>query len=202
MSEFVKIFSEIKDPRQQGKILYPLIEVIYLLIAATISGANNFAEIELYGKLKLTFLRKIFPYKNGIPTHETLGTILSAIDPKQFMECFMKWTQILSETIEDVIAIDGKTIRGSCNENTGQTALHIVSAWASQQRISLAQIKVNDKSNEITAIPELLNTLALKGNIVTIDAMGCQKEVARTIIKKRQIMFWHLNKIIKSYTKM
>lgn len=184
MSQFLDIFGQVKDPRQQGKIWYPLIEVIFLFIAAVISGADNFVDIELYGNTKIDFLRKIFPYKNGIPTHETLGEILGAIDSKKFMECFIQWTQILAREIKGVIAIDGKTVRGSYNESINQTALHIVTAWASHQKISLGQLKVNDKTNEITAIPNLLNLLYLKGSIVTIDAMGCQKEIAQTIIEK------------------
>lgn len=184
MSQFLDIFGQVKDPRQQSKIWYPLIEVIFLFVTAVISGADNFVDIELYGKTKIDFLRKIFPFKNGIPTHETLGMILGSIDPKQFMECFMQWTQILAGEIKGVIAIDGKTVRGSYNESINQSALHIVSAWASQQKVTLGQLKVGDKTNEITAIPRLLDLLYLKGNIVTIDAIGCQKEITHKIVAK------------------
>lgn len=181
MSKFVEVFSDIKDNRQQIKVLYPLIEIVFLLLTATISGADDFVAIETFGTSKIDFLRKFFPFKNGIPTHETIGAILSSINPHEFSEYFIQWTSLFASQIKGVVAIDGKTIRGSYDKRKEQSALHIVSAWATTNKIALGQFKVGDKTNEITAIPKLLKMVCIKGCIVTIDAMGCQKEITHKI---------------------
>lgn len=148
-----------------------------------ISSAEGWIDIERYGHLKFAFLRQFFPYENGIPSDDTLRQFFCRIDPKVFQERFVKWIQCLSPAEEDtLISIDGKVSRRSYDSH--QNALHMVSAFASECGLVLAQTKISDKSNEITAIPELLALLDLQGSIVTIDAMGCQKEIAKQIIEK------------------
>lgn len=182
---FCDFFSSLKDPRrtQRGHHLYPLDEILFLCISSVISGANDWTTISLFGRAKITWLRQYFPYKNGIPSHDVLGKVFAALDPVQFNSCFTDWVNSISElTSGEVIAIDGKTIRGSDSKQSGKSALHVVSAYASGNRLCLGQETVDEKSNEITAIPALLKLLTIKDCIVTIDAMGCQKAIAGAII--------------------
>jgi predicted transposase YbfD/YdcC len=182
---FTKSFSKLKDPRRtnKGNYLYPLEEVLFLVISSIISGWSKWTEIEEFGNEKIQWLRKYFPYNEGIPSHDVLGKIFSKISPKEFNECFMDWVNLISQISEgEVIAIDGKTIKGSSIKTKSQKALHIVSAYATSNRICLGQTTVHKKNNEITAIPELLELLAIKSCIITIDAMGCQKKIAKKII--------------------
>jgi hypothetical protein len=156
-------FSALEDPRQTAKVLYPLPEILLLLLSATLAGADDCVEIELWGNEQLAFLRRFLPYRHGIPSHDTLGEVLAALDPDLFKACFVSWAEGLREAEPDLIAIDGKTSRRSYARSKGREPLHLVSAWASRQRLVLGQEAVAGKSNEITAIPLLLERLALRG---------------------------------------
>jgi predicted transposase YbfD/YdcC len=178
---FIKFFGYIDDPRIERTKLHPLLDIIAIAMCAVISGASDWEDIENYGLEKEKWLKKFLQLPNGIPSHDTFARVLSRINPKQFQEAFIGWTKELSQQIEGVIAIDGKTIRRSHALNKGIKALHLVSAWSYENKLTLGQVKVNDKSNEITAVPELLKLLQLKGAIVTLDAMGCQRTIAEQI---------------------
>ena len=182
---FLRHFKDLPDPRQQGKVSYPLDEILLLCLLAVLAGAECFTEIALFGVKKLDFLRRFRPFKDGTPAHDHLGDILAALDAEQFQRCFVSWVAALTGMPEGVIAIDGKTMRRSGNKRSGKAAIHLVSAFAARQRLVLGQVKVAEKSNEIIAIPKLLDMLALEGAIVTIDAMGCQREIAKQIIDKK-----------------
>lgn len=176
-------FTPLNDPRQTIKVVHPLKEIVFLCLCGTISGANGWVEIEAFGNASLKFLRKYFPYKDGIPSHDTLGDLFAVIDPEEFKVCFISWTKTFQDNGKDeIVAVDGKTSRGSKDKKNGKNALHTVSAWAAKQRLVLGQQTVDSKSNEITAIPELLKLLDLKGTTVTIDAMGTQKKIVKTIL--------------------
>lgn len=184
---FSLFFSELKDPRRtaKGNHLYPLEEILFLTIAAVVSGADTWTSISLFGRAKRDWLGKFYPFKNGIPSHDVLGKVFAALDPEAFSRCFVSWIGSLSTlTSGEVVPIDGKTLRGSADKGAGKAAMHVVSAFATANGLCLGQVKVDSKSNEITAIPELLELLALKGCIVTLDAMGCQKNIAEAILKK------------------
>ena len=174
-------FSALADPRQQAKVLYPLPEIILLLLCATLAGADDFVEMQLWGTQNLGFLRRFCPYEHGVPSHDTLGEVIRALDPALFKACFTAWVEGLRESEPDIIAIDGKTSRRTHARKTGREPLHLVSAWASRQRLVLGQEAVSAKSNEIVAIPLLLERLDLAGALVTIDAMGTQRAIAETI---------------------
>jgi predicted transposase YbfD/YdcC len=175
-------FAGIEDPRQNTKVLYPLMEILLLALAATIAGADDFVETTLWGEKNLPFLRRFLPYANGIPSHDTLCDVFAAINPELFKTCFLAWVDELRDpSIPELIAIDGKTSRRTHDRGKGRKPLHLVSAWAAGQRLVLGQQATEEKSNEITAIPLLLKKLDLTGAIVTIDAMGTQTKIARTI---------------------
>jgi predicted transposase YbfD/YdcC len=179
---FLSHFSSLRDPRQAPKVLYPLPEILLLMLCATIAGADDFVEIGLWGNEHQDFLRRFLPYERSIPSHDTLCDVIAAIDPDLFKSCFLAWVEDLQDEAPDIIAIDGKTSRRSHNRRKGSLPLHTVSAWATRQRLVLGQEAVVEKSNEITAIPLLLRRLELRGALVTIDAMGTQKQIAQTII--------------------
>jgi predicted transposase YbfD/YdcC len=181
---FLNHFSQLEDPRIDRKKLYPLNEIFLVTLAATICGGESWRDLELYGNEKLDFLRQFLPFINGIPSHDTFARVFSILDPKLFGECFVNWVKSMQTGIPEFISIDGKTLRRSFDKANSKSAIHMVSAFASEARLALAQIRVDEKSNEITAIPTLLNLLAIKGAIITIDAMGCQKEIARLITEK------------------
>ena len=165
--------------------MHPLDEIFFLVIAAVISGANGWTSIQAFGDTKLAWLREFLPYKNGIPSHDVLGNLFARLSSKEFTTCFTSWVNSIVDLADgEVIAIDGKTVRNSNDDVSSKSAIHLVSAFASQNRICLGQEAVHEKSNEITAIPKLLETLVVKDCIVTIDAMGCQKKIATSIIKK------------------
>ena len=180
---FLDHFKDLHDPRQQGKVDYPLDEILLLCLAATLAGAEHITEIALFGETKLGLLRQLRPFANGTPRHDHLGDILATLDAEQFQRCFAAWVAASTGLPEGVIAIDGKTSRRT--RGKGKAALHLVSAFAARQRLVLGQVAVADKSNEIVAIPKLLDLLQIEGAIVTIDAMGCQREIARKIIDKK-----------------
>lgn len=175
-------FSALEDPRQAWKVIYPLPEILLLILAATIASAEDFVEIEEWGDQHLDFLRTFLPFRDGIPSHDALNDLVNALDPELFKACFTSWVATLRDDDPDIIAIDGKTSRRTHNRARGREPLHLVSAWAARQRLVLGQQAIDAKSNEIKAIPLLLERLALKGALVTIDAMGTQVEVAQKII--------------------
>ena len=175
-------FSALDDPRQPGKVLYPLPEVMLLVLCATLAGAEDFVEIRLWGREKLAFLRSLLPFRRGIPSHDTLNDVINALDPDLFGACFTAWVEGLREDEPDIVAIDGKTSRRA--RRGDDHPLHVVSAWATRQRLVLGQQAVGSKSNEIIAIPLLLERLHLVGALVTIDAMGCQTRIAQSILDR------------------
>jgi len=176
-------FQNIADPRKECLIRHKLTDIIMIAICAVISGAEGWNDIEEFGQMKKKWLSNFLELGNGIPSHDTFRIVFSLLDPEEFRKSFFSWVKETADIIEgEIIAIDGKTIRRSYAE--GQSPLHIVSAWAEENNLVLGQIKTNQKSNEITAIPKLLEMLTLKDCIITIDAMGCQKEIAEKIIEK------------------
>jgi len=177
-------FAALKDPRQRAKVVYPLPEILLLVLCATIVGAEDFVEITHWGAAHMDFLRRFLPYRDGIPSHDALNDLINALNPKLFSECFIAWVSGLRDGDPDIVAIDGKTSRRTHARSKGRQPLHMVSAWASRQRLVLGQEATDVKSNEITAIPLLLQRLELKGALVTIDAMGCQTKIAATILER------------------
>jgi predicted transposase YbfD/YdcC len=177
-------FATLEDPRQVAKVLYPLPEILLLLLCATLAGADDVAEIAVWGEENLAFLRRFLPCEHGIPSHDTLGGVIAALDPEAFKACFAAWVEGLREAEPDVVAVDGKTSRRTHARGKGREPLHLVSAWASRQRLVLGQEAVGGKSNEITAIPLLLERLALTGALVTIDAIGTQDAIAAIILRR------------------
>ena len=183
-------FSALEDPRQSWKVLFPLPEVLLVVLCATLAGAEDFVEIRRWGQMNQEFLRRLLPFKAGVPSHDTLNDVINAIDGALFAECFTTWVETLrdpapaSPTAPEIVAIDGKTSRRTHDRAKDRGPLHMVSAWASSQRLVLGQQACEAKSNEITAIPLLLERLALAGALVTIDAMGTQTKVAQTILDR------------------
>jgi len=178
-------FSGIPDPRSTINRLYPLYEVVVITILAVMSFAKGWEDIEQYGKAKRWWLKKHLELKHGIPKHDVYRRVFNVLKPELIEACFMNWVRAIKQNVDrEIIAIDGKTAKGSFNAETGK-ALHIVSAWATANRLVFGQVKTDDKSNEITAIPVLLDKIALEGCIVSIDAMGCQHKIADKIVKKK-----------------
>ena len=182
---FLDYFTDLPDPRQQGKVVYPLDEVLLLCLLAVLAGAETFADIARFGEKKLSLLRRFLPFRDGTPAHDHLGDIFAVLDAEAFQSCFVSWVASLNGAPADVIAIDGKTSRRSYQKKGAKEAIHMVSAFATRQRLVLGQTKVAEKSNEIIAIPKLLGMLEIEGAIVTIDAMGCQREIAKKIVDKK-----------------
>ena len=176
-------FADLPDPRRDNENKrHKLIDIIAIAILATICGAEHFTEMEEWGEANEDWLRAFLELPNGIPSHDTFGDVFARLDSNEFKKCFISWVEsIRTLTDGEVIAIDGKTLRRSHNRRAGAGAIHLVSAWARRNRLTLGQVKVDGKSNEITAIPELLRLLHIKGCIVTIDAMGTQKDIAKLI---------------------
>jgi predicted transposase YbfD/YdcC len=166
-------------------VIYPLDEVLLLCLLAVLAGAESFVEIARFGTKKLALLRRFRPFADGTPSHDQLGDIFATLDAEKFQHCFVAWVASLTGAPAGVIAIDGKTVRRSYQEKGKKAAIHMVSAFAARQRLVLGQVKVAEKSNEIVAIPKLLDMLAIDGAIVTIDAMGCQRAIARKILDKK-----------------
>jgi predicted transposase YbfD/YdcC len=182
---FLSYFKDLPDYRQKGKVAYPLEEVLLLMLAASLAGSETVADMARFGQAKLEFLQRFRRFANGTPSHDQLGIILARLDPAAFQRCFVAWTAAVTKTSAEVIAIDGKTVRRSYQKKGAEDPIHVVSAFAAGQRMVLGQTKVGDKSNEIVAIPALLELLAIEGAIVTIDAMGCQRAIAQKIIDKK-----------------
>lgn len=178
-------FSTLADPRRAETIEHRLLDILAIAICAVICGAESWTDIEEYGKAKQAWLETFLSLPNGIPSHDTFARVFARIDPEQMQQCFLNWINAISQlTCGEVIAIDGKELRHSYDTAAGKGAIAMVSAWASVNRLVLAQQQVDEKSNEITAIPQLLAVLALAGCIVTIDAMGCQKQIAKQIVEQ------------------
>ncbi len=178
-------FAEMTDPRVEGRSEHTLQDIITIALCAVICGADSWVAVAEFGKAKEEWFATFLALPSGMPVHDTFGRVFGALDPDEFERCFLSWVQTIAEVVEgEVLAIDGKQLRRSHDKRLGKKAIHMVSAWATDNRLVLGQVKVDDKSNEITAIPRLLRVLALKGSIVTIDAMGCQKEIVETIVEQ------------------
>jgi predicted transposase YbfD/YdcC len=182
---FLRYFNDLSDPRRRGKVTYPLNEVLLLCLLAVLAGAEAITDIARFGEKKLDLLRRFLPFRDGTPAHDHLGDILATLDAGKFQQCFVAWVAALTGTPADVIAIDGKTSRCAYQSKGAKAPIHMVSAFAARQRLVLGQVKVAEKSNEIVAIPKLLDMLAIEGAIVTIDAMGCQRDIAQKILDKK-----------------
>jgi len=178
-------FAPLKDPRVERTKQHLLLSILVIAICAVICGADSWVEVAAFGQAKRKWLRRFLRLPNGIPSHDTFGRVFARLNPVQFQECFLTWVQAIRELTQgQVVAIDGKTLRRSHERILGKSAIHMVSAWATANRLVLGQVKIDEKSNEITAIPELLRVLEPEGCIVTIDALGCQKDIAQTIVER------------------
>jgi len=177
---FLKIFEDIKDPRIARTKLHPLESIMGLGLLGALAGIDSFLGLQDFAEAHEEQLKAIIPFPNGIPSHDTIGRVFSRIDVDQFHECFFHFTQSLRDNVKGLIALDGKTMRNSKEDKP----LHIVSAWCEANKLVLGQTKVNDKSNEITAIPNLLDMIDIEDHVVSIDAMGCQKNIAQKIVEK------------------
>ena len=176
-------FEALEDPRIDRCKRHQLLDIIVIAICATICGADSWVHMEMFGRSKEEWLKTFLELPHGIPSHDTFGDVISRLDPEQFQDCFIAWTQAMAQLLPgEVVAIDGKTVRRSHDRASGRDAIHLVSAWASANTMTLGQVKTGEKSNEITAIPQLLQMLELHGCVVTIDAMGCQKDIAQGIL--------------------
>ena len=177
-------FATVEDPRIDRTKDHALLDIIIITLCAVICGAESWVAVEEFGTTKRAWLETFLDLPHGIPSHDTFGRVFARIDPQQFQHSFMQWVRALQQVHGDLIAIDGKTHRGTHDRPNGKAALHLVSAWAAENRLVLGQVAVDDKSNEITAIPILLDLLDLEGCTVTIDAMGCQTEIADQIVQR------------------
>src|SRR3954469_23211040 len=182
---FLDHFRSLPDPRQRGKVIYPLDEVLLLCLLAVLAGAETFVDVARFGQKKRALLRRFRPFRDGTPAHDHLGDIFAVLDAESFQRCFVSWVATMTGVAAEVVAIDGKTLRRSYQEKGAKAPIHMISAFAARQRLVLGQIKVADKSNEIVAIPKLLDMLAIEGAIVTIDAIGCQRAIAQKIVDKK-----------------
>lgn len=183
---FLMNFSDLKDPRRttKGNFQHLLSDILLLTISAMLCGVNDWPSVITFGESQLEWLKKFGNFSNGIPSQDTLERVFAALSPKSFNKCFMNWMESIRNDIpEEVIAIDGKAMRGAKDTKASKNMPHVVSAWASENGICLGQVKVSEKSNEITAIPELVDAVVTKGCTITIDAMGCQKNIAKKIIE-------------------
>ncbi len=176
-------FEGLEDPRTGYLIEHRMVDMVALTICAVVCGAETWVDIEAYGQSKVDWLSTFLALPHGIPSHDTISRLFAQLDPDQLQDCFLSWIQTVAQlSAGTVVAVDGKTLRRSYDRGQGKGAIHMVSAWAAENRLVLGQVKVDEKSNEITAIPELLKVLALNGCIVTLDAMGTQKTIAKQII--------------------
>ena len=184
-ASIVEHFEELVDPRIERQKQHKLIDILVLAICAVFCGAHDWVAVETFGKAKEAWFRRFLELPYGIPSHATFGRVFALLAPGQFQECFLSWIQAVAQVVAgQVVAIDGKTLRRSYDRRSAQAAIHMVSAWAAQNRVVLGQLKTEEKSNEITAIPELLRVLDVSGCLVTIDAMGCQRAIAQQIVEQ------------------
>jgi predicted transposase YbfD/YdcC len=178
----VEHFKDLPDPRLDRTKEHELIDLLVIAICTLLCGGETFNDMEDFGHAKEEWFKTFLNLRNGIPSHDTFNRLLAALDPEKFLDCFLRWTQSLRQSVpQEIVALDGKALRGALNRD--QSVKYVVSAWAESNHLVLGQLKVADKSNEITAVPALLRVLELSGCIVTIDAMGCQKKIAREIIE-------------------
>ena len=181
-ASFQDHFQDLHDPRVERTRWHPLINIVFMAVCGVLSGANSFAAIHEFATDRKNWFARYLDLTNGIPSEDTFGRVLARLNPAEFEKCLLSWIQAVHEvTAHRLIPIDGKTLRGSSDRRGGRAAIHMVSAWAAENRLSLGQVVVHEKSNEITAIPELLQLLEISGALVTIDAMGCQREIAAQI---------------------
>ena len=183
MEDFIACFSEVSDPRQEN-VRHNLHEVLIIALCTLLCGGEDCSDMEVFGRAKRPFLRQFLRLKHGIPSHDTFSRVFRQLDPKPFQACFVRFMERFAQGLDGVIAVDGKTLRGSFDRACGQPSLHMVHAWAVDQRLLLAQIATDAKSNEITAVPKLLAMLSLKGCIVTADAMSCQRAICAQIVEQ------------------
>lgn len=182
----LRFFDAVEDPRMNRTKRHMLDDILFITLCAVICGADSWYQVELFGRARLDWLGTLLVLPNGIPSHDTFGRVFSLIDPKQLELCFQRWMAALASVSQgDLIAIDGKTIRRSFDKANDKAAIHLVSAWCETNRLVLGQLATDEKSNEIKAIPALLAMLKMEGAVITIDAMGCQKDIAQTIVKKK-----------------
>lgn len=181
----LRFFDALEDPRMERTKLHSLSDILFITICAVLCGADGWTEVQLFGESRLTWLKTFLDLPNGIPSHDTFGRVFSRLKPDQLERCFMKWAAALAEASGGrLIAIDGKTIRRSFDKADSRAAIHMVSAWCETNRVVLGQLATDEKSNEIKAIPRLLEMLDLHDSVVTIDAMGCQKAIAKQIAEQ------------------
>ncbi len=184
MDGFWECFEDLEDPRSGNAGRHDLLEILMIALCTVLSGGQTAVDMELFGREKEGFLREFLKLEHGPPSHDTFSRVFRLLDPEQFGACFQRFMTRFSEACQEVIAIDGKVVRRSFDKASGKSALHMVSAWGCDQRLVLGQIATDAKSNEITAVPKLLKLLRLQGTIVTVDALNCQREIARQIIEQ------------------
>lgn len=184
IEEWKQICKKIEDPRIALNKKHPLMSVLFIVLCSCLAGIDNWVGMEDYCRMNFDFFRKYFDLSGGVPSHDTIARVMRLIVPEHFLECFCEFTELLSKRLRGVVAIDGKTVRKSNAQDPSKNPIHLVSAWSSANHLVLAQVKTEEKSNEITAIPHLLEMLDLSGEIVTIDAMGCQRKIAKNILEK------------------
>jgi predicted transposase YbfD/YdcC len=184
-SSIAEHFCALKDPRTGRMVDHYLIDIVTIAICAVICGADDWVAVETFGRAQESWLRTFLRLPHGIPSDDTFRRVFAALEAEAFQQCFVNWMQAMSQLTEgEIVALDGKRLRRSHDGHLGKAAIHMVSAWASRNRLVLGQLKTDEKSNEITAIPELLKVLTLRGCIVTIDAMGCQTDIAQQIVEQ------------------
>jgi len=184
-TNLTKHFANLTDPRVDRTKEHLLLDIVVIALCAILAGADGWVDVEAFGRAKEKWLRTFLALPHGIPSHDTFGRVFAALDPFEFQCAFASWIQAVSAKLQgEIVAVDGKTLRRSHDKVLGKNAIHMVSAWATAQRLVLGQRKIDEKSNEITAIPELLRVLALEGCLVTVDALGCQTDIAETIVNQ------------------
>ena len=177
-----RAFGEITDPRINRRLRHPLVNILTISICAIICGCDDFHSIEEYGKSKISWFESFLDLENGIPSHDTFNDVMNRLKPNEFSHAFTRWVSQLGDLRDDIVSIDGKTMRRTLDKASGASAIHLVSAWSAKNNLCFGQIKVNEKSNEITAIPLLIDLLDIKGATITMDAMGCQYAIADKIV--------------------